>query len=315
MDEHQRPTPDTQAGSPDIDRLVREALDVPCDPQALRRLEAYWATQKGAAARSVRVRTSRRLAVAAAICVAFGLWQLSRSPAPPADADRNLAHRSPQIEPLEPAPTPPASQREADRTPPAGRAPTPFERVAFASMSRRASQATPRDAAPVSERVAQALLAPTPPDRPALLSIGAAGEVSAALLERAIVDQTVVDRADRALEAYLALVTDPRSRTAALAALRPKRAPTDALFRMLDHRQKKTRRAAALCLGAVNGPETTRRLIAIVTQRSPDHTEAWLALVACRGDLAGQFCDLAAHHPRLLGHYNAAVLQADFAAQ
>ena len=65
--------------------------------------------------------------------------------------------------------------------------------------------------------------------------------------------------------------------------------------------------AAALVLGHVNGPEVTNSLIALVTQEAASSpTEAWIALLACRGEQAEEFFAYATRHPQLLGQVNRA---------
>jgi hypothetical protein len=68
--------------------------------------------------------------------------------------------------------------------------------------------------------------------------------------------------------------------------------------------------AAATVLGHVNGPDVTRLLIARVTEKPADSTEAWMALMACRGEAAAQFLTYASHRPQLLGHLNNARVRA-----
>jgi HEAT repeat protein len=80
----------------------------------------------------------------------------------------------------------------------------------------------------------------------------------------------------------------------------------DELLDLLEDDDQAVRFAAALVLGRVNGPVVTRALVERVTENPSGATEAWIALVACRGELADEFLAFASREPRFLGHVNGA---------
>ncbi len=64
-----------------------------------------------------------------------------------------------------------------------------------------------------------------------------------------------------------------------------------------------------MVLSHVNGPEVTNSLIDLVTREPAANTEAWMALLNCRGELARDFLATATFRPRLLGRLNNARAQ------
>lgn len=126
--------------------------------------------------------------------------------------------------------------------------------------------------------------------------------VRAALLHRLLIADS-----DAALRGFLRWVNDGALRAEALAAAE---AADESLFPtllgLLRDEDKAVRISAALVLGHVNGPEVTRSLIDMVTREPSGPTEAWIALLACRGEQADQFFAYATRHPLLLGHVNRA---------
>jgi hypothetical protein len=124
--------------------------------------------------------------------------------------------------------------------------------------------------------------------------------VRVAMIERLL----TVDSA-AALRDYLSLVTNPTTAAEALAAAEKCESfPIDELIALLDSNDQAERLSAATVLGHVNGPETTQLLIARVNERPGGSTEAWLALMHCRGQMADEFLGYAASRPELLGYYN-----------
>jgi hypothetical protein len=110
--------------------------------------------------------------------------------------------------------------------------------------------------------------------------------------------------------AYLMLVRDGTTREDALAAVDSlPDPPVQALLDSLDHDDQWARVASAIVLAHVNGPEVTQSLIDRVMERPSEATEAWIALMACRGEVAGDFLSYAATTPQLLGHMNSARVQ------
>ena len=110
-----------------------------------------------------------------------------------------------------------------------------------------------------------------------------------------------------ALRSYLSLVRDGAVRDEALAVADavPQRVLA-ALLARLDDEDEAVRLSAALVLGHTNGPEVTDSLIALVTREPPSPVEAWIALVACRGEQAEKFFAYATRQPLLLGRVNRA---------
>jgi hypothetical protein len=110
-----------------------------------------------------------------------------------------------------------------------------------------------------------------------------------------------------ALRAYLSLVHNDATRGEALAVADAAEQPLrDALLALLEDEDKAVRTSAALVLGHVNGPEVTKSLIALVMQKPPNPAEAWIALLACRGERAEEFLAYATRQPQLLGQVNRA---------
>lgn len=110
-----------------------------------------------------------------------------------------------------------------------------------------------------------------------------------------------------ALRLYLSLVGDDAVRDEALAVADavPQRSLA-ALLARLDDEDEAVRLSAALVLGHANGPEVTNSLIVLVTREPPSPVEAWIALVACRGEQAEEFFAYATRQPQFLGRVNRA---------
>jgi hypothetical protein len=107
------------------------------------------------------------------------------------------------------------------------------------------------------------------------------------------------------LLAYLSLVQNEATRAEALAVAKDEpNAPVPKLIALLDHGEERVRISAAITLGHINGPETTRLLIDRITEQPANSREAWFALMACRDEMARDFLDYAKRRPQLLGYYN-----------
>jgi hypothetical protein len=112
-----------------------------------------------------------------------------------------------------------------------------------------------------------------------------------------------------ALRGYLSLVSDRTFRAEALSAADSvAQPPLETLLRLLADEEKAVRVAAALVLGRLNGPDVTAALITLVAENPSAPSEAWVALLACRGESADRFLADASRHPRMLGHVNHARL-------
>jgi hypothetical protein len=100
---------------------------------------------------------------------------------------------------------------------------------------------------------------------------------------------------------YLDLVSDPKTRTDALAALsRVANPPTDRLLAALNDPLVPRRVAAALVLGRIDGPVLTRRLITMVAA-DQNRREALIALASSRGKDAREFVERAARSSEFAG--------------
>jgi hypothetical protein len=173
---------------------------------------------------------------------------------------------------------------------------------------------TPRSAPALGQIAHQELLRPA-----ALAAIerlaGFAGLAEVAqrtdnrVLRRAIAERLLAASSAPAVRTFLSLASQPPLRSDALAAAESlSTPPTTELLALLQDDDKQMRLAAAMTLGRINGPQVTAALIAIVTDERAASTEAWLALLACRGESAEQFLASASQHPRMLGHVNNARL-------
>lgn len=110
---------------------------------------------------------------------------------------------------------------------------------------------------------------------------------------------------DSGLEDFLQLCNKPSTRGEALDVLKAMpNPPVERLLEMLDHETDSVRLHACLALGFLNGPAVTQALIDRIVDNPSESDEAWIALIACRGELAEEFKAFASYRPRLLGHFN-----------
>lgn len=129
-------------------------------------------------------------------------------------------------------------------------------------------------------------------------------------LRQAILVRLLTNNSEQAVLEYLSLVHSPKTREEALSVVEgTARVPIGKLITLLDHKEKSVRISAAMVLGHHNGPAVTQLLIDRVLDSPADSTEAWLALMACHGDLVNDFLAYASRRPQLLGYYNGARLQ------
>jgi HEAT repeat protein len=126
--------------------------------------------------------------------------------------------------------------------------------------------------------------------------------VRAALIRRLLTANSAAG-----LRGYLSLVGDQSSRAEALATLDAlPEPPAAALLDLLDNTDRNVRLSAAVVLGHLSGPEVTRALVDRITRDPANANEAWIALMACRGELAEEFLAYATRQPQLLPHFNSA---------
>ncbi len=129
-------------------------------------------------------------------------------------------------------------------------------------------------------------------------------------VRRALIRRLLTSGDDLALRGYLSLLHDEATRGEALAvADAVPQLPLTSLLALFEDEEKTVRLSAAMVLGHVNGPEVTKALISLVIQEPSGPTEAWIALLACRGELAEQFLAYATFRPQLLGRVNNARVQ------
>ncbi|MEX0937733.1 MAG: hypothetical protein WDZ59_07710 [Pirellulales bacterium] len=125
-----------------------------------------------------------------------------------------------------------------------------------------------------------------------------------------LMQRMLADGSDESVAAFLSLVQDPARRAEAFSAAGSANSfPTETLFALLRSDDQRIRLSAALVLGHVNGPDITRKLVVLVSAEQSAPTEAWMALLACRGELAEKFLNYATGRPQLLGHVNQARVQ------
>jgi hypothetical protein len=136
------------------------------------------------------------------------------------------------------------------------------------------------------------------------------GKSTDANVRSALIRRLLTADSQPALVDFLSLVGDESTRAEAISVAKDApNVPVPQLVTMLDDVDEPIRVAAAITLGHINGPETTRLLINRVTEQPAHSKEAWLALIACRGKMARDFLDYATRRPQLLGHYNYARLR------
>jgi hypothetical protein len=298
----------------ELDRVIREALRLDTDTRCLARLEQYWVVQSRRQLWRRRALFVLPAAAAAAILVALLMvTKDGESHKRTAEADRNSAPVQEDAAPLEAMM---ADNRETDdHSHSAGREPTEYERFVFIARTGNPTASTSlpnkiekpnrrRDAKP--EEIVATI------ERTAGLEglVKTAGRTTEPKLRLAIMLRLLKFDSEAVLLGYLSLVRDEATRPLALAAAESApELPIAELLTRLDHDEKWVRLAAAMVLGHVNGPEVTQSLIARVTEKPSEATEAWLALMACRGAMAEEFLAYASRRPQLLGHLNNARVQ------
>jgi hypothetical protein len=317
----------------DLDALMRRALR--CEPAAEQtaRLEQFWRRQSRAARRRDAIWRGAAVAATLMAAVAAGLLGV------------RLVHRDterPEVA-VVPAPaiggsSPPAKIATAGQL--GGREPTPHEALMFALQTQVA--VSPERA--FARRFARA--ASDEERREAIMELGRRGDEAAlavllktarreelrndaldaieqivglerlaevasltahADVRRALAARLLTAASPRAFRRYLALAGQPATRGAALAAAESaERLPIGGLVAALDDNDQTLRLAAAVVLGSVHDPAVSEALIARVTSTARPPIEAWVALLACRGENVSQFLVHAARQPRLLGQVNSA---------
>jgi len=357
-----------------LDRVVREALEVDLEHERLARLEQHWlARSRQQHWRGQMRRVTAIAATLAAVAALTVAWNRKTSlPLQPVENPGSVAE---ELAVDNPTPADSEDVRAIELS--AGRPPTAYERLIF--LARTGARPTVPIGARLDSAIHQLVLHPdadarplvespglrqanvetfllrrlpraTDAEHPAILKLlairGTQRSVPALLrlarhdkiredvlatLEQIVaveglpqVVQSATDPrlrtdlirrllnhdSEAALLGYLSLVRSEATRAEALAvADEVPKLPIDELIGLLDHRDQALRFSAALVLGHVDGPEVTRRLITRVTEQPADSPAAWMALMACHGELADEFFAYATRRPQLLGYVNNARLQ------
>ena len=298
----------------ELDRVIREALAVDTDPRLVARLEHCWAVQSRR--QLWRRRSLFVLPAAAAALVLIALLIDAKNGEDGAQKAEMIPKAAPVRDAVVPVEEALADDGEiGDDSHSAGRAPTEYERFVF--IARTGKPATPTSLAAKIDEVIGRRGANRDEVLAAIEQIGgvealvlAAGRTTEPRLRTAILGRLITFDSEEALIGYLSLVRDDATRPAALAAADATPGlPVARLLTLLDHDDKSVRLSAAMVLGHVNGPEVTQSLIVRVTEKPSQAREAWLALMACRGQMAEEFLAYASRRPQLLGHLNSARVQ------
>jgi hypothetical protein len=134
-----------------------------------------------------------------------------------------------------------------------------------------------------------------------------ARQTADARVRAALARRLITADSEHGLLGYLSLVEDNDTRNLALAVVDGLPEPPVAkLLASLDDDDAAIRLSAAVVLGHLNGPEITKALVDRVVQAPAATAEAWIALLACRGEYAEDFLSYATRQPQLLVHVNSA---------
>ncbi len=323
------------------DRIIRQALELETDDLRVERLQEYWQRQSHHIDRKRRNLLAASLIAASLVAVSmfFAQHELNDDKTPSVDDKLASAmNDSPAIE------SDSRPRKHEDYSPRLnGRQPTEYERILFAARTphrltaQRFNPATVEGLAlslteSTSSKVGEVLAAAGCSRRDAvdqLLELSRTSsqhELAFAALEKlvgvsglgplaqnsrdpevrgALVSRLLEINTEVSIREFLSLVSDKLLREEALALIeQDTNPPIGQLFALLDDQEKKVRLAAAVTLGYLNGPDVTRQLIARVNEQPSKSTEAWLALLACRGEMADEFLAYAGRRPHLLGYYN-----------
>jgi hypothetical protein len=112
-------------------------------------------------------------------------------------------------------------------------------------------------------------------------------------------------------QSYLQLVADPQTRAEALAVLdRISSPPIERLMQVLAGPRADLRVPAALALGRIDGPATTRRLVEMIDQNQ-SRREAFIALASSRGREARAYVRRAAESDQYAGLARSALIASE----
>jgi hypothetical protein len=298
----------------DLDRVIRAALVVDTDHSGVERLEQFWRAQSWKDRWRQRAYFGMSAAAAAAMLIGFLIVAKNRNNGDVTTAKVTSERVPPPVE-VEPAAEPLADELEVDAPVGlAGRTPTEYERFMFIARTGRPTPTT------TESRIDEAISRRGATSQDILAEVEEVDGVNGLIrtAQRAIdpkLRQTAMARlleigSDESLIGFLERVRDRSTRVDALASADAAvQLPRESLLAYLDHNEKSVRLAAATVLGHVNGPDVTQALINRVTKQPAGATEAWLALMSCRGETAAEFIAYASRRPQLLGHLNGARVQ------
>jgi hypothetical protein len=300
----------------DLDNLLLDALQGDPPAAQVERLERFWRVRVAADRRRRNLRSAALAAclmVMAGAAISFTLSpdrkgppqqaesELPRPidvPAKPlqrsvANATRGPAARAPQAPPrLDIQPEPGVKL--------AGRPATAYETLMFRMSAARSAGRERAVAVQAIDAVLEDL-----ESRVGVAGLSLAAPGADAVLQSAIMRRLLSAGDEAALRGFLSLVANDRTRTAALAAAATvQNPPVATLLGLLRDERRSVRTSAAMALGRINGPQVSAALIKLVTEQSDAPNEAWIALLACRGESADSFLAAASQQPRMLNHVN-----------
>ena len=302
MKERREPISDQE-----LDELLTQARWPNASSESSQRLQDRWGELT--ARRTLRPTIWRSVSAAAAmLAVAIGIvWiVLDRF-----EKTRTVANSTTETTANSPTPergvTPTRSMRVI------GREPNLIELAYMRKFEKKASAATkpsnhppsapfPSGSVPSAPVVVATAPAPAPAPAPQTKPVVTAAQRIARTLDR---PTPIV------IHKYLMMVMDPQTKRDALAALdQMKRPPTDQLLAVLSSPRVDLREAAALALGRIDGPATTRKLITLI-EADQSRREAFLALASSRGPEAQAFVRRAAMTEQLASYAQSAMAQTE----
>jgi hypothetical protein len=329
-----------------LDGLLQAAVWPEADPASIARLERqlkqYSIPHKN---RRVPRWTIIAIAITAGLLISATIWAFRSQTAAdkPSLANSNAVAQKPatsrviktEIASSDPGDKPPRNTIQAD-TPsengeigaisrkklPIARPPTPYEEVLFRVVfaKRKAAIKAMRKQSAEKTKIIEEPPIPNPPDHASLVR-DLMPRANANALVRLVNQEknpdlqeeilsVLLSRGDpQSVGAYLDFVLQRAYAQRALSALdRLEEPPVEAIFGFLCGGHTSRRLAAALALGRIDGPETSRKLYEMVCG-NVSRQEAMVALLASSGDDASRYVALAKQNISLVGVLNGAQYQ------
>jgi len=275
----------------ELDELLTQARWPQASSESSQRLRESWSEL--AARRTLRPSIWWSVgAVAAVLIIAIGaVWMVLD----PFEKTQSVANSTPLPHPNSPTRERGVPSELSMRV--IGREPNLVELAYMQKFEKkRATTTTTKPANQASPSTLVITIAPPPEPKPTMT----ASERVAKLLDRP---------SSSAMQKYLAMVMDPQTKRDALSALdQLKHPPTDQLIAVLSSPRVDLREAAALALGRIDGPVTTRKLIQLI-EADRSRREAFLALASSRGPEAQAFVRRAAFTEQLASYAQSALAQ------